>query len=104
MRPDRDGAVVPTMAMLVVGPILGLVFVVFLPLIGFVMVGWLLLEKASGLALEAIRAGVRVLRPGWEPTRAFLSRSRGAAAGRERDAWVEEARKKLEEDDHRAAD
>src|SRR3972149_6265604 len=69
---------VPTLALLVVGPILGLAFVVFLPFIGFAMVGWLLMEKAGHLAAEATRAAVRVLRPGWEPSLAFLSRSKPA--------------------------
>jgi len=94
---------VPTLALLFVGPVLGLVFVIFLPFIGFVMVGWLLAEKAGYLVVEATRAGVRVLRPGWEPSLAFLSRSKGTKARAESDTWAEEARKKLDRDDAGAA-
>ena len=94
---------VPTLALLVVGPILGLAFVVFLPLIGFAMVGWLLAEKATRLAAEATRAAVRVLRPGWEPSLAFLSRSKPAKTTVHTDAWAEAARKKLDHTDHDAA-
>jgi hypothetical protein len=35
--------------MLLVGPVLGLAFVVFLPFIGFAMAGWLLATKAARL-------------------------------------------------------
>ncbi len=90
---------VPTLVLLVVGPILGLAFVVFLPFIGFAMVGWLLVEKAGRLAAEATRAAVRVVRPGWEPSLAFLSRAKPAkpaTGGGEADAWAEAVRKKLD--------
>jgi hypothetical protein len=40
---------VPVLAMLLVGPVMGLAFVVFLPFIGFAMAGWLLFTKASRL-------------------------------------------------------
>ncbi len=89
---------VPTLALLVVGPLLGFVYVIFLPFIGFAMVAWLLGVKSSQVAAGAARAAVRVLRPGWEPSMAFLSRStptkaapRGAA-----DEWVEKVEKKLD--------
>lgn len=38
--PDDSYRVVPTVAMLVVGPLLGLAFVIFLPLISFIAAGW----------------------------------------------------------------
>jgi hypothetical protein len=41
---------VPVLALLLVGPVMGLAFVVFLPFIGFAMVGWLLARKAAKLA------------------------------------------------------
>jgi len=101
--PEEVYRCVPTLALLVVGPMLGLAFVVFLPFIGFAMVGWLLAEKAGRLAAEATRAAARVLRPGWEPSLAFLSRSKPTKGGREADAWAEAARKKLDRDDDGAA-
>jgi hypothetical protein len=66
---------VPTPVLLLVGPLLGLAFVVFLPFIGFAVVARLLVAQAARLAVEATRAAARVLRPGWEPSLAFLSRS-----------------------------
>ena len=101
--PEEVYRCVPTLALLVVGPMLGLAFVVFLPFIGFAMDGWLLAEKAGRLAAEATRAAARVLRPGWEPSLAFLSRSKPTKGGREADAWAEAARKKLDRDDDGAA-
>ena len=101
--PEEVYRCVPTLALLVVGPMLGLAFVVFLPFIGFAMVGWLLMEKAGHLAAEATRAAVRVLRPGWEPSLAFLSRSKPAKTTVHTDAWAEAARKKLDPAEHDAA-
>jgi hypothetical protein len=95
---------VPMLALLLVGPVMGLAFVVFLPFIGFAMVGWLLAAKAARLAGEATRAALRVARPGWEPSLAFFSRSRPAApAAPERDAWAEATRKKLDRSGRPAA-
>jgi hypothetical protein len=46
----------PAAALFLVAPIMGLAFVLFLPLIGFVLVGELLLERARPI-IEAIRHG-----------------------------------------------
>ncbi|MEK7372512.1 MAG: hypothetical protein AAB265_13770 [candidate division NC10 bacterium] len=94
---------VPILVLLVVGPILGLVYAVFLPFIGFVMVTSLLGVKAVQLAGGAARGAVRVLRPGWEPSMAFLSRSRPTKTKREApDEWAEDVRKKLDPPGHDA--
>ena len=88
---------VPTLALLVVGPLLGFVYVIFLPLIGFAMVAWLLGVKAGQVAAGAARGAMRVLRPGWEPSMAFLSRSKPTKARREAaDEWMKEVEKKLD--------
>ena len=90
---------VPILVLLVVGPILGLAYAVFLPFIGFAMVTWLLGVKAVQLAGGA----VRVLRPGWEPSMAFLSRSTPTKTKREApDEWAEDVRKKLDPPGHDA--
>lgn len=98
--PGKTGDIyrrVPTLALLVVGPLLGLVYVIFLPFIGFGMVAWLLGVKAAQVAEGAARGAVRVLRPGWEPSMAFLSRSRPTKATRDAaDEWIEEVEKKLD--------
>jgi hypothetical protein len=91
---------VPMLALLVVGPVLGLVYVLFLPFIGIGMVTWLLGVKVAHMAAGAARETVHVLRPGWQPSMAFLSRSRPAKTPQEgTDEWAEEMRKKLKEGD-----
>lgn len=88
---------VPTLALLVVGPLLGLAYVIFLPFIGFAMVTWLLGVKALQLAGGVARGAVRVLSPGWEPSMAFLSRSKPTkTTGEAADEWAEEVQKKLD--------
>jgi hypothetical protein len=95
---------VPTLMLLVVGPLMGLAFVVFLPLICFAMVGWLLALKSVRIAAAVTRAATRVIKPGWEPSLAFLSRSRPAkGAAPETDEWAKAARKKLDHTERDAA-
>ena len=98
---------VPALALLVVGPLMGLAYAIFLPLIGFAMVGGIVLRKVGELAVEAGHAGSRVLRPAWQPARAFLSRGRsrrtgdaGREAEKERDDWAEGVERELDDDDH----
>lgn len=89
---------VPPAAMLVVGPVVGLAYVMFLPLVGVGMVLSLLGVKAAHAAAGPAEALVRALRPGWEPALAFLSRAKGTkkAAGPTADAWAAGVREKLE--------
>ena len=95
---------VPMLALLVVGPFLGLAYVIFLPFIGFAMVAWLLGVKAGHLAAGAARGAVRALRPGWEPSMAFLSRTTPAKTTRDgTDEWAEGVEKKLDRPDRHAA-
>ena len=87
---------VPMLALLVVGPFLGLTYVVFLPFIGFAMVAWLLAVKATHLAAGVASGAIRALRPGWEPSMAFLHRTKPAKTTREgADKWAEDVEKKL---------
>lgn len=99
-RLPGDGATVwrrvPEMALLVASPVVALLYVVFLPLIGFLMLGGVLLEWAARHVTDALRSTVRVLRPAWQPAVAFLGRGKGRrAAGKapeERpDPWAEQA-------------
>ena len=85
---------VPTLAVLPVGLAVSLVYVIFLPLVGFLMLGRLLVEKLYGLAASAGRSGARVLQPAWLPARAYLSRGRKSRQ-REGDDWAEEAAEDL---------
>jgi hypothetical protein len=95
---------VPMLLLLLVGPVLGLVYVMFLPFVGIALVTWLLGVKAAHLVGSAARETVRVLTPGWEPSMAFLSRSKPAKPERAgTDEWAEEMRKKLKDNDRGAA-
>lgn len=100
--PGGDDAVyrrVPMLALIAMAPFLGLAFVVFLPFIGFAMVAWLLGVKGMHLAADAAGAAARVVRPNWEPSLAFLSRSKRAkqtATTDVADAWAADAEKKLD--------
>ena len=97
---------VPVLAMLIVGPLLGLVYVMFLPFVGFAMVAWLLSVKAGRVAARAARSAARVLTPGWEPSLAFFSRPRTTKeveAEAEGDAWAKAVRNRLDPPDRGAA-
>lgn len=97
---------VPMLLMLAVAPLLGLVFVIFLPLIGFAMVAHLLGTKAVQFAQDVVGETARVRRPGWVPALAYFSRSKRAGrtktADAPKDAWTEDVEKKLEKTDHTA--
>ena len=54
---------VPMLALLLVGPVMGLAFVVFLPFIAFAMVGWIVTSKVARVAGTAMRAGRRERAP-----------------------------------------
>ena len=82
----------PMVAMLVVGPALGLAYAIFLPFIGLAMAAAALLEKPAV-------AMARVTRPAWQPALSFLTRGKtGKNAGRS-DAWADEAKKAAREDE-----
>ena len=95
---------VPAIALLIVGPLVGLAYVIFLPLIGFVMLARILAGKLLALSSEAVNALGRVLEPAWQPARAFLSRGRKARTRKakerkaRRDRWAEEVAKELGEE------
>ena len=94
---------VPWMVLVFAGPILGLVYVIFLPFIGVAAVLALLGEKAAELVGGAAASAARALKPGWEPAMAFLSRSKGKKASPPKapeDEWAKEVRSELEEKDH----
>lgn len=104
--PGEGGAYrrVPTALLLLVGPMLGLAYAIFLPFAGMAMAASLLGVKAVRVAQGAAREAVRVVRPGWEPSMAFLSRSRPTRTSPEAsDAWAESVRKKLESMDRVAS-
>jgi hypothetical protein len=106
-RLPGDGATVwrpvPEAMLLVAAPFVGLLYVVFLPLIGFLMLGKVVAEWAAGQVADALGATVRVLSPAWQPAVAFLGRGkrkRGPEKAREEtpDAWADTVREEVAED------
>lgn len=90
---------VPALVLLVAGPLLGLAYVIFLPLLGFVMLAGFLLRKGAEVAAEAAAAAARVLRPAWQPARAFLTRGKPAKRPEGgKDRWAEEVERELEDE------
>lgn len=94
---------VPTLVLLVVAPLVGLVYAMFLPFIGFAMLGAIVIRKIGGYLGVSAEAFRRVLRPAWQPARAFLGRrgkkNRPAPEPpKERpvDEWKEETRRDLD--------
>ena len=94
---------VPAVVMLIVGPVLGLVYAIFLPFIGLAMVAWMLAGKLGHLTAEAAGASARVLRPAWQPAMSFLARvksgRRGGKKAERKDVWAEEVKKEVERDE-----
>jgi len=103
---------VPVLLMLAAAPLVGLVYVMFLPFIGFAAVTWLLADKGMQFAGRFAGQVGRVRRPGWVPAMAFLSRTKAANAEHDvtpattepaatagndaqHDAWSEEVESKL---------
>ena len=95
---------VPALALLVAAPLIGLVYVIFLPLVGFLMLGAVALTKVWALTRELVAWGAVLTRPAWQPARAFFSRGRAAKERRRNEEadeedrkWVEEVRDELED-------
>lgn len=95
---------VPVLFMLIAAPVIGGAFALFLPLIGFVLVGALMVKWAAHVLAITLNGVGRVLRPAWQPALAFLSRGRRGApkketpADAEGDEWADEVREELEKD------
>jgi len=98
---DRTYRRVPMLIMMVLAPLLGLAFVIFLPFIGFVMVARLAGEKAIELVGQLATQGARVLQPAWAPARAFLTRAKAAKpdTAPTPDPWAEDVDRQLTDTD-----
>ncbi len=88
---------IPALAVLPMGLVVSLAYVIFLPLIGFLMLGRIVVEKLYRLAADGARSAGRVLQPAWLPARAYLSHGRKGPE-RDRDAWAEEVAEDLAAD------
>ena len=88
---------VPVIVLFVVGPVLGLIYAIFLPFIGLAMIGWVLMQKLAPMVAGATAGAARALRPAWQPGMAFLARmKRGKKAASGPDAWTTEVKEGLE--------
>ena len=64
---------IPTLAVLLLLPVLGGLFVVFLPVIGFALVAYALARKVAALARGGAADLASTLTPGWRPGEAHLT-------------------------------
>jgi hypothetical protein len=94
---------VPLIALFAGAPLIGLAYLVFLPLVGFAMLAAAAVRPLAGWVAEAAAAGARVLRPAWQPARAFLGRGKPARLAAA-DEWAEATRSELEEGPAAAAE
>lgn len=102
---------VPMLVLLASAPVLGLVYVMFLPFLGFAMVLHLVGTKVATLVGDAAAHGARVLKPSWAPALSFLTRHTPAekpevpaglpTATSARDEWQENVETALRDDDER---
>jgi len=101
--PERAYWRVPALALLAAAPMIGLAYVIFLPLVGFVMLGAVALQKVGSLVREMGVWAATLLRPAWQPARAFLSRGKARKQKEEKkehkDRWADEVREELEKDE-----
>lgn len=73
---------VPTLAVLLLLPVLGGLFVVFLPLVGFALVAYALARKLAALVHGGAADIASTMTPGWRPGEAHLT---GTGAERDKD-------------------
>jgi hypothetical protein len=78
---DRSYTRIPTFLFLLMAPIMGALYVVFLPFAGFVLVAGHALRALKTLALDAVMHVAVAVSPSWAPGEAYLaSRKRAKAA------------------------
>ena len=88
---------VSPLTLLIAGPLLGGLYVVFLPFVGIAMSTWFAGAKAVQLMAHAAAVSGRVLRPAWRPGPAFLSRSkRSNGTAKREDGWAAKVKEQLE--------
>ncbi len=88
-RDDQSFVRVPLALMLVLGPILGLLFVIFLPMAVPLVVGMLLVQRLRGRAPTLRDSAVRVATYSQQPGMAYLDLAGAAKDRRAQDASQE---------------
>jgi hypothetical protein len=77
---DRAYRRIPTFLFLLMAPIMGALYVVFLPVAGFVLVASHALRAAKTLALDAFMHLAVAVSPSWAPGEAYLASRKRARA------------------------
>ena len=77
--PEERYLKVPAVAVLALMPLLGGLFVVFLPVIGFALVAYALTRKVTALARGGAADLAGTVAPGWRPGEAHLTGRHGGA-------------------------
>lgn len=95
-----DWVRIPDALLLLGAPLIGLAYVIFLPVIGFVMLARVVAEAVATVLVPALSPVTRVLRPAWQPALAFFGRGRRKTRkheeeGKEPDKWAEESKAEL---------
>lgn len=71
--PERRYSRIPTILFLLMAPLMGALYVVFLPLAGFVMIGGHLVRATRRLAVDAFMHVAAAVSPQWAPGQAYLA-------------------------------
>lgn len=79
---DRRYARIPTGLFLLMAPLMGALYVVFLPVAGFVLVAGHALRALKTLALDAVMQIAVAVSPSWAPGEAYLASRKRAKAER----------------------
>lgn len=100
-----DWVRMPDLLLLLGAPLIGLAYVIFLPVIGFVMLAGVTLGALAKTIVPVLAPATRVLRPVWQPALAYFGRGRRKAGNTEEevgheeepehDEWVEQVEEEL---------
>ena len=77
-------------------PVLGAVFLMFLPLIGFVMLGRAIVQKVTGGVKRSAKELASTMSPGWQPGEAHLTGKPGEEKGGATTPELEKLAKEIE--------
>ncbi|MDO8472569.1 MAG: hypothetical protein Q7T05_01985 [Dehalococcoidia bacterium] len=88
---------IPAALAAVLGPILGLTYVIFLPLVGLITLGWLISRLAARAATELrIKVG-QLTGAEWQPGMSYFARRRKAGKQQAVEGTLEQLHKEIEQ-------
>lgn len=98
--PEDTWRRIPEVLQLVLAPLVGLAYLMFLPFVGFVLLAGVIFD-ALGRRLRPVAVALgRIARPVWQPALAFLGRRRRRRAKgseeRPKDEWAEQVRDEID--------